>query len=431
MPSERNSILKNLSKELCKSASMETLRLPIHVSCGTWWKVSQKIEAKENEKLKSLLGLFVLEMMAVLHILAGVDLNCISLVVQLSHFLPFCGLPYIGLITGSVLENVTSLVCGEDDDDYMKSFPLFKQGAFISVIWAHISDEVRTAAEEDLSVINHKLQSSRTKRWQAPLKYVTTKRKNVLPTLPVFWLLYRLSRESSYLPQEHWYGIKHFLLLKWSSVPGNPEADCSSISPKLASEKVTFSKLNVTLTSHCVLADIPSYQRFDIIKALIILNTNNLSMIGLLMGLVKEMVYEDYQLVREAKNTAPLKLPFWSFIVLELLELVLRTPKGRPPSLPEQNNAVSAALTVYRFLLMIASKEETSYIEVLSESSLRKVYSEWLLPLRTLVSGMVEESKEGSSQLEVEINCSLLPVMSNLYPCIELVEHKLKKLGSL
>ncbi|XP_026411648.1 aberrant root formation protein 4 isoform X2 [Papaver somniferum] len=388
-------------------------------------EVSQQMEAKDKEKLKSLLGLFVLEMMAISHILAGVELNCISLVVQLSRFLPLCGFPYIGLITGSVLVNVTSIVCGEDDDNYMKSFPLIKQGASISVIWAHISDEVGTAAEEDLSVIKHKLQSSRTKRWQA-----------------VGMLKYLLS--STDQPCEVKNHAIEFLLSifngKASEICNDEEEECSSYTPSLLAALQAIQRV-IIFTSGAlvrnkafsafkmVLADIPSDQRFDIIKALIILNTNAPSMIGLLLGLVKEMVYEDYQLVREAEKKH-LKFPFWNFNVLELLELVLRPPKGGPPSLPEQNDAVSAALTVYRFLLMIASKE-TSYIEVLSESSLRKVYSEWLLPLRTLVSGMVEESKEGSSQFEIEINCSFLPVMSNLYPCIELVEDKLKNLGCL
>ncbi|KAI3911895.1 hypothetical protein MKW92_000485 [Papaver armeniacum] len=298
--------------------------------------------ATSMQELKSLLGLFILEMMAISHILAGVELNCISLVVQLSRFLPLCGFPYIGLITGS----------------FSKMLPASSQGASISVIWAQYSDEVGTAAEEDL----------RTKRWQAvgmlkyllsstdqpwevknhaiefllsilmekPLKYVTTKRKNAIQRVIIF------------------------------------------TSGALVRNKA-FSAFKM------VLADIPSDQRFAIIKALIILNTNAPSMIGLLLGLVKEMVYEDYQLVREAENSAHLKFLFGTLMSLNCW----------------------TALTVYRFLLMI----------VLSESSLRKVYSEWLLPLRTL--------------LEIEINCSFLPVMSNLYPCIELVEDKLKNLGSL
>ncbi|KAI3963918.1 hypothetical protein MKW92_014051 [Papaver armeniacum] len=378
-------------------------------------EVSQQMEAKDKEKLKSLLGLFVLEMMAFSHILAGVELNCISLVCTTVMFPSF------------VWFRIYCIVCGEDDDDYMKSFPLIKQGASISVIWAQYSDEVGTAAEEDLSVIKHKLQSSRTKRWQAVgmLKYLLS------------------STDQPWEVKNH--AIEFLLSIfngKASEICNDEEEECSSYTPSLLAALQAIQRViiftsgalvrNKALSAFkMVLSDIPSDQRFAIIKALIILNTNAPSMIGLVLGLVKEMVYEDYQLVREAENSGHLKFLFWNFNVLELLELVLRPPKGGPPSLPEQNDAVSAALTVYRFLLMIASKEETSYIEVLSESSLRKVYSEWLLPLRTLVSGMVEESKEGSSQLEIEINCSFLPVMSNLYPCIELVEDKLKNLGSL
>ena len=63
-----------------------------------------------------------------------------------------------------------------------------------------------------------------------------------------------------------------------------------------------------------------------------------------------------------------------------------------------------------------------------SRSNLQKAYNEWLLPLRTLVSGIVAQNKDEYDQLAVDIVCALNPVELVLYRCIELVEEKLKQL---
>jgi len=63
---------------------------------------------------------------------------------------------------------------------------------------------------------------------------------------------------------------------------------------------------------------------------------------------------------------------------------------------------------------------------VLSRNSLLKVYNEWLLPLRTLVTGIIVENKSDYDEFAVETVCTLNPLELVLYRCIELVEEKLK-----
>lgn len=43
---------------------------------------------------------------------------------------------------------------------------------------------------------------------------------------------------------------------------------------------------------------------------------------------------------QQTENKECPKMFFWNATVLELVELVLRPPKGGPPSLPEYNDAV-------------------------------------------------------------------------------------------
>ena len=69
---------------------------------------------------------------------------------------------------------------------------------------------------------------------------------------------------------------------------------------------------------------------------------------------------------------------------------------------------------------------KTNFTGVLSKNNLRKAYNEWLLPLRTLVTGIMEENKADNDEFAVETACALNPVELVLYRCIELIEDKLK-----
>lgn len=63
---------------------------------------------------------------------------------------------------------------------------------------------------------------------------------------------------------------------------------------------------------------------------------------------------------------------------------------------------------------------------MLSKSNLQRAYHEWLLPLRTLVMGIMTENKNDYDQFAIDTVCTLNPVELVLYRCIELVEEKLK-----
>lgn len=70
---------------------------------------------------------------------------------------------------------------------------------------------------------------------------------------------------------------------------------------------------------------------------------------------------------------------------------------------------------------------KTNQTGVMSKSSLQKAYNEWLLPLRTLVTGIMAENANDYDQLAVDTICTLNPLELVLYRCIELVEEKLKQ----
>lgn len=69
---------------------------------------------------------------------------------------------------------------------------------------------------------------------------------------------------------------------------------------------------------------------------------------------------------------------------------------------------------------------KTNHTGILSANTLHKAYSDWLLPLRTLVTGIRAENEKDDSEIADHILCALNPVQLVLYRCIELVEDKLK-----
>ncbi|XP_077238027.1 aberrant root formation protein isoform X2 [Tasmannia lanceolata] len=428
-------VLKAVSSELDDEDS-DTLKLLFSraVSVATSIQaVSPKLVGREKEELGALLGLFVLQIMALItrSYLAKEVLRCTSFMLQLSHLLPFCGLSYIGLITGRDVYTITSMIVGEDHDDLMSCFGFIKHGASLAVIWGHISDEVAKAAGENLTTVKDQLRSSQTKRWQAisMLGYV-------LSSIDQPWEL-------------KYHGIDLLLSIMDGDISqkfDGDHIDCSSDMPSLftslqAVEWVIMSAPDAVLRKTAfaalkrVLADIPSHQRFDMLKALIT-NSNSPSMIAILMDLVKEETLMEIQKVppgndtiKNIENKSNLSSPCWSSNALELVEFVLRPPKGGPPSLPEHGDAVLSALNLYRFLLITESTGKTNYTGVLSESNMQKAYKEWFLPLRTLVSGMEAENERDNNEIAVNMLCALNPVQLVLYRCIELVEEKLKQCG--
>ncbi|MCE3052258.1 hypothetical protein HAX54_052015 [Datura stramonium] len=168
--------------------------------------------------------------------------------------------------------------------------------------------------------------------------------------------------------------------------------------------------LEDTLTSK-VLADVPSYLRFDILKALI-QNSGSSSMIAILLDCFRREMHEEHSrsiLVTSGVSEAEVKysqcLSFWSAGVLELVELVLKPPNGGPPSLPEYSDAVLSALNLYRFVVIRESTGNQLYWSAFKDM-LQRAYSEWLLPLRTLVTGVVAENQQDHDQLASDTICA-------------------------
>ncbi|KAH1094090.1 hypothetical protein GYH30_039699 [Glycine max] len=294
-----------------------------------------------------------------------------------------------------------------------------------AVFGGHDLEEVAQTAKENLIAIKDELRNNQTKRWQA----IGTL-KHVLSLVKLPWELKK-------------HAIKLYSLQFVSSV-------ClSSLNLSFSTKKenvdiyiyiyfscgysLTFQVVKMVIvyapepehrkkilccakrSGFRVLADIPNSQRFDILKALIT-NTDSSSMIAIFIDLArKEMhtaICSSRSIVKDAPpidNKSFLDTSFWNTGILELVELVQRPPQGGPPSLPEQSDAknlallyngimyydlrVLSALDLYRFVLMTESAEKTNYTRVLSRNSLLKAYNEWLLPLRTLVTGIMAESK--------------------------------------
>lgn len=391
--------------------------------------ICMKLENAEKDKLHALLGLYVLEIMALISMgMRQRVSSSLPLVIQLSQFFQHCGLSYTGLIVGSDIDKL-HVIMGDDGDDCRSCFSHVHQGALLSVIWGHKSNEVALAAQTDIAAVKNELIYSQTKRWQAIGMF-----KHIFSYVNIPWHLKQLAID--------------FLL---SITSGNMRLstpdwnmDCSMYIPSLyatlqgiqvvimyASEGMLRKKAFAAFKK--VLADVPSSIRFDLLMALI-KNSDSSSMIAVLLDCVKEEMRNEITKRTDVRNGALGEsngefqgVSFWSASVLELVELVLRPPKGGPPALPEYSDAVLAALNLYRFILITESTGKTNYTKVLLKENLQKVYKEWLLPLRTLVTGIEAENQKDYSELTSDMLCALNPVELVLYRCIELVEENIRQ----
>ncbi|XP_031402083.1 aberrant root formation protein 4 isoform X2 [Punica granatum] len=375
--------------------------------------IHQKLEDVSRVKLRALLGLYILQIMAFVSLSIGDrSPNCLPLVSQLSCFFHHCQLSYVSLLSGSVMDNLTGFI-EEDDDDVQSCFSNVELGASLSVIWGYISDDVAQSAKEDLGAVENVLRHDQTKRWRA-----IGMLKHIFSSADLPWRL-----------KEHAIDFL-FCITEGDILRGSDgeHPDFLSFLPSLFAalqgiQMVIIYSPDAPLRKKAydalkrVLADIPTSQRFDMLKALV-MHSNSPSMTAILLDCVRE------EMRREANQRAK-KGPFWRSI-LELVELVLRPSKGGPPALPEETDAVSSALNLYRFVLIAESRGNTNYSRVLSETNLRKAYKEWLLPLRTLVTSILAENKNDCDHLVGDMVCGLYPVEVVLYRCIELVEAKLK-----
>ncbi|KAM1177811.1 hypothetical protein ACFX13_017521 [Malus domestica] len=382
--------------------------------------VCLKLEGVANEKLRALLGLYVLQIMAVVSMNHNVP-SSQPFVLQLSSFFPFCGLSYLGVITGSDVDKITRAVVGDDEDDYMSCLSDVKCGAPLSVIWGYASDDVVGAAEEDLNSVKDELKDNQTERWLAVgmLKHILAP-----ATLPwelkrhaINFLICITDGNISHCDEHN----------NFSSYTTSLFAALQAVQMIIMYASDTVLRKNAFEAFKRIIADIPASQRFDMLKSLII-NSNSSSMIAILLDIVKgELHKESCQSVGndEVPQAKPPTL-FWTANVLELVELILKPPEGRPPSFPEDTDKVLSALNLYRFVLITESTGKTNHTGVISRSNLQKAYKGWLLPLRTQVTAIMAETRN-DYELPLDALCTLNPIELVLYRCMELVEDQLKQ----
>lgn len=388
-----------------------------------------KIDRKD-EKLFAIFGLYVLQITALISNSVGAETSrYFPIMLQLSHFLRYCGLTYLGLITGHEVDRAIDLLSQGDEDNYMSCFSYVRSGAPLTVLWRDLSNDVADATKEELDAVKGELRSNQTKRWEAIYML-----KHIFASAKLPWVLKRHAINFLFCIMEGVEFLEH----------NDEPLDYSVYMPRLytalqaiqlvmvyAADPLLRKKAFDTLKM--VLSDLPSSLRFDILMALI-RNCELSSMIAILLDCVKEEMRKEYlQKVsrqngasKADNNIAQHLSPFLTVKVLDFVEFVLKPPMGGPPSLPEFTDAVMAALNLYRFVLITESSGNTNYTEVMSKNKLQKVYREWLEPLRALVSGMAAEIQKDDNQLEFDA-CAFNPVEFVLYRCIELVEENLKR----
>ncbi|CAA0839324.1 aberrant lateral root formation 4 [Striga hermonthica] len=402
-----------------------------------------KLEDRDSKKLNAILGLYVLEIMVLVSVGMSSDISrCLPVVLELSDTLQYCELSYIGLITGFEVDTINKLVVGEITDDIVDAMDCFSQGklgAAVAVMWGYKASKVAAAARADLAAVTVELQSNWRRRWEA------------IGMLRYIFLCANLSWE---LKQDS----MTFLLSIMDGIVSNSEDEdvdfsmhiptfCTSLqaiqmvimyAPGSALRKNAFSAFKK------VLADIPTSERMDILRALI-KNSDSPSMIGILLNCVKDEMHMGKFERDLSANAVPnvditRSTLLWNPSVLELVEEVLRPPVGGPPPFPEYSDAILSALNLFRYILITESTGKYSihrctsfgnsnYTGIVSKENLHKAYNEWLLPLRTLVTFTAAESqKDHDDLLACDMMCALNPIQLVLYRCIELVEENLQKL---
>ncbi|XVE71233.1 hypothetical protein DITRI_Ditri10aG0134300 [Diplodiscus trichospermus] len=328
-------VVKAISSEPdYEDAELETLFDRVVKNAECIQSVSMKLADGVNEKLQALLGLYVLQILA----LVSVSSTHLPFALRLACVLPDCGVSYLGLITGSDVDTMSRIVIGEDGDDYMSFSSHVHLGASLSVIWAQMYDEVAQAAKEDLSAVKTELQNNQMKRWQA-----IGMLKHIFSSVDLPWEFKR-------------YAVDFLLCITSGDISNeldDEHNDCSLYMTSLfsalqaittiiiyASDAVLRKKAFEALKR--VLADIPNSQRFNIFKALIT-NSDSSSMVAILLDLIRGEMHKESTLrtskVLEADNKACQNTLFWSTNILELVESVLRPVRGGPPVLQENGDA--------------------------------------------------------------------------------------------
>ncbi|KAJ3673186.1 hypothetical protein LUZ60_006560 [Juncus effusus] len=385
-------------------------------------EICKKMDERKEE-LSAILGLYILQNIALIsqNQQKNVISSCTSLILELSKFLPFCGFSYFGLITGSNINSAINQISKEACNEFRNCFSLSKDGACLAVIWAHINEEIAKSTGEDLSSVIKMNQKNQMEFWQAidMLKYPIS------------------SMDYSFEIKNH---ILDFLVSILDGFDmeeyGDNNLDFSSFMPGIfvtiqGIQRMMMSAFDPSLrkksffTLKKIISAIPSSDRFDILKALIT-NSSSPSMTALLIDLVRGQILEvkkDGNIFEKNENKNGSKSLNLVSYALNLVEMILKPPEGGPPVFPENSEPVLSALNLLRFILLSESSRKSSGTKLLTQEILQKVFADWLLPLRALVSGITRENENDFGE---HLTCALNPVQLVLYLCIELVEESMK-----
>ena len=123
-----------------------------------------------------------------------------------------------------------------------------------------------------------------------------------------------------------------------------------------------------------------------------------------------------------------IKLQSFSIVVNpqneRMLVFTLETPDKLFKVCMQQSESFVNCVFDYFFSFLFCSGPRSG--KLFQKETLHKVHSEWLIPLRPIVSGIQSENERDDSELANQILCSLNPVQLVLYRCIELAEEKMK-----
>ncbi|XP_051207239.1 aberrant root formation protein 4 isoform X2 [Lolium perenne] len=332
-----------------------------------------------KEELCSILGLYALQIIALVSESTHENIlhTCGSVVLQYSKFLTFCGFTYLGLLTGNDVASATNKLSKEEDEDFLDCFSFAMDGASLVVMWTSVHDDMSKYAGAELESALKRVQDDYIMKW----KSITTFRY-VLSSVNYPWAIERVMITA----------------------------------PDALMRKKAFAALKR------VISVVPSAQRFDILQALI---TSSMfpSLTAILLDLVKNEVLRESRQTDRSQDAGV--SPPWASHALELVELILRPPEGGSPCLRDHSEQVLSALNLLRLILILDSRGSRA-AKLFQDETIRKVHTEWLIPLRPTVAGILSELEKDGSKDANQIMCLLNPVQLVLQRCTELVEEKMK-----
>ena len=376
-----------------------------------------------KEELCSILGLYALQNIALVSSESkhqNILSTCGSVVLQYSKFLMFCGFTYLGLLTGNDVTSTTTKLSKEEDDNFLDCFSSAMDGASLVVVWTSMHDDMSKYAGAEFESALKEVQDNCIRKWEAINMF-----RYVLSSVNYSWAI-----------KSHSLDLLLTLVDDKCSEETNDHVDfpCSTqifailkaiervmiAAPDTLMRKKAFSALKR------VISVVPSTQRFDILQALIE-NSMFPSLTAILLDLVKNEVLRESRRADQVNGSDRSQdsgeSPPWASQVLELVELILRPPEGGPPCLRDHSEEVLSALNLLRLILIIDSRGSRS-AKMLRDEKIRAVYSEWLIPLRLIITGIQSELEKGGGEDENQMLCLLNPVQFVLHRCIELVEEK-------